>query len=244
VAREHPGVEPLDNPVWHALTGPQAAHAEGGTLARRFPAAISPFAAVPDEPDVASWAELATLHEPGVGTWLFRTAPVAVGDAWSVEWAGTGDQMVAANGVEDLGAPGSPLSADDAGEMLDLVERTRPGPFGARTVELGGYIGVRVDGRLVAMAGERLRLVGHAEVSAVCTDPEFRGRGLAAALTAQVARTIADRGEIPILHVAHGNEGARRVYERLGFATRATIHVQALRPPGASGPPSSLPSPR
>jgi ribosomal protein S18 acetylase RimI-like enzyme len=244
VAREHPGVEPLDNPVWHALTGPQAVHAEGGAVARRFPAAISPFAAVPDEPAGPSWSELAALHEPGVGTWLFRTAPLEIPDGWDVEWAGAGHQMVATDEVADLDAPGSPLGPGDAGEMVDLVERTRPGPFGPRTVELGGYVGVRVDGRLVAMAGERLRLPGHAEVSAVCTDPAFRGRGLAAALTAQVARTIAGRGEIPILHVAHGNDGARRVYERLGFTTRATIHVQALRPPGASGPPSSLPAPR
>jgi ribosomal protein S18 acetylase RimI-like enzyme len=223
-------LEPLDNPVWHALTGPQATHAEGGDAARRYPAAISPFAAVPDAPDATSWSQLAALHDPDVGTWLFRTAPVAPSAGWSVAWAGTGDQMVAADGVADLGAPGSPLGSDDAGEMLDLVERTRPGPFGPRTVELGGYVGVRVEGRLVAMAGERIHLPGHVEVSAVCTDPAFRGQGLAAALTAQVARAISARGQIPILHVAHGNDGARRVYERLGFATRATIHVQALEP--------------
>jgi predicted GNAT family acetyltransferase len=115
------------------------------------------------------------------------------------------------------------LGPDDAGEMLALVELTRPGPFCIRTVELGNYHGVFHGRTLVAMAGERLRLPGYTEISAVCTHPDFRGRGLAAGLSALVARGILGRGDKPFLHHAAENEPARRIYESLGFEFRREV---------------------
>ena len=113
-----------------------------------------------------------------------------------------------------------PLGPADVGEMLALVELTHPGPFVVRTVELGGYVGVFDHGALVAMAGERLAPPGFREISAVCTHPDHRGRGLAAGLTTLVARRIIERGEWPFLHHAADNDPARRVYEALGFEFR------------------------
>lgn len=124
------------------------------------------------------------------------------------------------------------LGATDVPEMLALVELARPGPFGPQTLSLGRYIGVQDGDRLVAMAGERLHPAGFVEVSAVCTHPEYRGRGLGASLTAEVARGIFARGLTPFLHVMPDNVGARRVYEALGFAVRAEIALSVLKPVG------------
>ncbi len=126
-----------------------------------------------------------------------------------------------------------PLTHDDVGEMLALTSLTQPGPFLAGTIELGGYVGVFDGEQLVAMAGERMHLPGHTEISAVCTHPDHRGRGLAGALTRRVAHTVVDRGETPILHVRAGNDDAIRVYERLGFTVRKTIEFFWYRAPAS-----------
>ena len=114
------------------------------------------------------------------------------------------------------------LSSADVAEMVELTERTTPGPFLPRTVELGGYLGLRREGRLVAMAGERMRPPGFAEISAVCTDEGWRGHGFAARLTRAVAGDIAARGETPFLHAAADNVNTIRLYKALGFVTAAT----------------------
>jgi predicted GNAT family acetyltransferase len=141
-------------------------------------------------------------------------------------------QMVAPSGldapaVEDLEV----LGARDGEDMLALTDATRPGPFLRRTHELGHYVGVRAGGRLIAMAGERLRVPGATEISAVCTDPAYQRRGLAAALVRVLAARIQARGETAFLHVATDNVGAIRVYEALGFVRRAAIEAIALRAP-------------
>jgi predicted GNAT family acetyltransferase len=123
------------------------------------------------------------------------------------------------------------LGPADVPEMLALVERTRPGPFEARTVELGTYLGIRREGELVAMAGERMRPPGWTEVSAVCTDPRFQGQGLGGRLVRAVAVGIRARGEVPCLHAAATNTGAIKLYESLGFVTRRTIDFVGLRAP-------------
>ena len=114
----------------------------------------------------------------------------------------------------------------DADRLLN-----RPGPFRPRTIELGNYYGIYEDGALVAMAGERLQTPEFTEVSAVCTHPDARGRGLAAALSHRVATGILARGQTPILHVAQANVGARRVYERLGFVVRRDLEFVAVETP-------------
>jgi predicted GNAT family acetyltransferase len=115
--------------------------------------------------------------------------------------------------------------------MLELVAQTKPGPFAPRTVDMGGYVGLREDGRLIAMAGERLRPPGWTEISAVCTAPEHRGRGLATRLVQAVAYGIRERGETPFLHVASTNTAAMKLYEAMGYVARASFDFVVLRPP-------------
>jgi predicted GNAT family acetyltransferase len=142
-------------------------------------------------------------------------------------------QMVATDPIAPPSTSLEQLTTGDIADMVSLVEETMPGPFRLRTIELGGYLGVREDGALLAMAGQRMRPPGHGEISAVCTRPTHRGRGIASVLARGVATAIQERGDVPILHVLDENANAIRVYERLGFETRMTFDVLRLRtPPG------------
>jgi GNAT superfamily N-acetyltransferase len=215
----------LDNAVWHSLCDRHAALAEGTGRARRYPAELSVFSGV-DTLDDGGWDALAELVGPGGGAVLFRPDIPAVPPGWRDAGRGNGNQFVAWE-LADLDTTGAPpvvdLGPDDAERMLALATLTRPGPYALRTAELGNFVGVYEDGELIAMAGERLLPPGYTEVSAVCTHPDARGRGLAALLTHRVATRIRERGDIPFLHVAEANDGARRVYERLGFAFRTPV---------------------
>jgi ribosomal protein S18 acetylase RimI-like enzyme len=226
-------MEALDNPVWHALTGPHAAFSEGSSLALRYQTDVCPFAALPDEVGPDAWDALRALVGPGNVTLLFRPAAVDLPPGWEITLALTGLQMVA---TEPIGEPDDEfvrLGVDDVDEMIALVERTRPGPFLRRTVELGTYLGRRGDGerRVVAMAGERMHPAGYTEVSAVCTDTDARKRGLATRLIRAIAAGIEARGETPILHVVADNDSAIRVYEALGFTTRVAFEARLVRAP-------------
>jgi ribosomal protein S18 acetylase RimI-like enzyme len=203
----------LDNPVWAALSGPQACFAEASGDAARYLPDVSPFAAVADFDDPAGWHDLATLtHEALLAGPAFGVHP-----GWEQLSAVPGVQMTG-HGMTGVHDPETVvLTETDVPEILDLVSRTRPGPFAKRTIELGNYLGLRVDGRLVAMAGERLHLPGWTEVSAVSTDPDFEGRGYAARLILAVAAGVLDRGDLPFLHAASTNQRAIKLYERLGF---------------------------
>ncbi|MBK5288101.1 MAG: GNAT family N-acetyltransferase [Acidimicrobiia bacterium] len=123
------------------------------------------------------------------------------------------------------------LGADDLVELTALVTATEPGPWAERTHELGRFFGVRVDGRLVAAAGQRMRLPDAIEISAVCTDEAHRGRGHAAAATMAVVETILAEGVLPFLHVRDGNTSAITMYERLGFVVRSTLPIGMYEPP-------------
>ncbi|GIF00756.1 GNAT family N-acetyltransferase [Paractinoplanes rishiriensis] len=203
----------LENPVWAALSGPQACYAEASGDAARYQSDISPFAALADNGDPAAWRDLATLTD-----YALLTGPsITPGPGWEMAVSVPGVQMVGhgMTGVDDPEAV--VLSETDVPEILDLVERAKPGPFRKRTIELGRYLGIRENGRLIAMAGERFRQPGWTEVSGVCTDPEHQGRGLGARLTLALAASILGRGELPFLHAAADNDRAIRLYERLGF---------------------------
>jgi ribosomal protein S18 acetylase RimI-like enzyme len=223
-------VHPLDNPIWHALTGPQAGFAEGKGRVYRYRTDVAPFAALPDEPEADDWESLSALLGAD-GLAVMARPSGALPSGWERLFQLDAAQMIVDAAVDPPDAQFDPLGDDDVPDMLDLVERTRPGPFLPRTVELGGYVGRRDEhGRLIAMAGERLRLPGYTEVSAVCTDPAARGRGLASALVRMVASTIQRRGEVAMLHAATNNTDALRLYEHLGFTTRTTLAFCAVRP--------------
>lgn len=144
---------------------------------------------------------------------------------------GEGVQLVD-DGVAAMPDPDAlTLGTEDVPEMLALVERTRLGPFLPRTIELGTYLGFRRDGALIAMAGERMHPPGWTEISAVCTDPTFRGEGLATRLVLALAAGIRARGERPFLHASADNAGAIRLYESLGFTLRRRLTFDAAQVP-------------
>ena len=218
--------DPLDRPIWHALCGRQAGFAVGAGLARRFRADVSPFiACVDDSPEAL--AEVAPLLALGETALFLQRGSVPLPPGTRAVESGKGVQMVAWDyAASDPPAGIVALGESDAAEMLALTTLTQPGPFRARTHELSQFWGVKEDGRLLAMAGERLKLPGMSEVSGVCSHPEARGRGLAALLSRHVASEIIRRGEVPFLHAYAGNDGAIRLYEKLGF--QANGEVEAL----------------
>ncbi|WP_136708332.1 GNAT family N-acetyltransferase [Agromyces sp. H66] len=219
---------PLDRPVWSALANRQRAFSLGDDLVRRLDPAVGPFAAVgADEPESLSrLGALVAEHGPVV---LLQRGeiPVPPGTTARLRAAGVQlvlDRLAAVPTTADL----VPLGADDVDEMVALARLTEPGPFESRTPELGGFLGIRSEGRLVAMAGERMKPEGHTEVSGVCTHPDHRGRGYAAMLSAAVADRIVARGETPFLHAYAANRAAITLYERLGFVLRTPVEVLAL----------------
>jgi predicted GNAT family acetyltransferase len=222
-------MELLDSPVWHSLATHHVALAEGNALARRFQRDVNLFAAACDD-SAEALAALAALVRPGEYVYVLQVPAITVPPGLVVVKAATGVQMVASSPVRhSQSADGIvELSDADVPEMLALTTLTQPGPFLLRTHVMGTYLGIRIDGRLAAMAGERMRFPGWTEVSGVCTHPDFRGRGLAARLSAAVAQRIEARGERPFLHAWKTNTAAIALYERLGFAFRTDVNVAVL----------------
>jgi predicted GNAT family acetyltransferase len=223
----------LDNVIWQALTTRQAQFAECSEQARRFVREVTSLTAF-EEASPQGYAALAGLvgvggtaalfleseYEPRPGWELVATAPLL--EMVCENWSGRPVRSDSAAEIIRLGAQDSP-------EMVELASLTKPGPFGTRTHELGTYVGIRRDGKLVAMAGERLKVPGYTEVSAVCTHPEHTGNGYARVLMEEIMRGIGDRREIPLLHVRRDNTRAVKLYERLGFRTRTALHYAVLR---------------
>jgi predicted GNAT family acetyltransferase len=219
----------LDRPVWNALTTRQACLAQGDARAVRFAPEYGLFAAAADT-SPESLAALAALVPPRGGLALIQALapPPVPGTAIAqsaVIWQMSAEALVASAPTDVKIVP---LTEADAPEMLALATLTEPGPFFARTHQLGDFIGVKEDGRLVAMAGERMQPTGFTEVSGVCTRPEWRGRGYAGALSLAVAGKILARGETPFLHVYAHNTGAIALYQALGFTLRREMSMTVL----------------
>jgi ribosomal protein S18 acetylase RimI-like enzyme len=220
----------LDRPVWHSLVGAHAHLARRHGIAAAYDPEVSPFAGTAENGD-AAWADLRILL--GRQSALLPGSPFPLPLDVRVPFRAPVLQMVAADWRPEPDPEAIELGPADAAEMHDLATRTKPGPFELRTHELGRYVGYRVDGKLVAMAGERFRPPGYTEVSAVCTDPEFRGRGYAERAMRTIGAGIVARGEIPFLHVATDNP-AISIYERLGFVTRVQYEVAMVVIPKAA----------
>jgi predicted GNAT family acetyltransferase len=219
---------PLDHPIWTALTTRQQILAEGGALARRYPPDIGPFAAMADA-SPQSFAALGALMSGSEHVVLFTPDPITAPAEFKTLLARTGEQMIGMpaevlSGAADIVT----LGADDVPAMLELTKLTNPGPFAARTHELGTFLGIRIDGQLVAMAGERMKPANYTEITAVCVHPAHRGRGHAQRLLGAVARRISARGEAPFLHVFSDNDSAIALYRRQGMEIRRRLHVTVL----------------
>ena len=218
---------PLDRPVWNALTTRQAHLALGDKRAVRFDPDYGLFAAAADASSQAH-AALTALCPPGAGVALFGADEPAPPQMTVMERAACWQMVAQRLAPGEPGFDVIPLTDADAPEMLALTTLTKPGPFFARTHQLGDFIGVKKNGALVAMAGERMKPPGFTEVSGVCTHPDHRGHGYAAGLSRIVASRILERGETPFLHAFATNTGAISVYRALGFALRRDITLTVL----------------
>lgn len=223
---------PLDRPAWTALTTGWAHLALGDTRALQLEPQYGPFAAAADR-SPANMAALAEFEPGADGLWIVETEEAeAPPPGLEIKLQAVVNQMVAeaiTAGQAEFEVVA--LTEADAAEMRALARLTRPGPFAERTHQLGEFIGVKQGGRLVAMAGERMRPAGFCEVSGVCTLPEHRGKGYAAGLMRIVARRILARGEIPFLHAYASNTNAIRLYETLGFRLRRPVGLTILTKP-------------
>lgn len=222
---------PLDRAVWNALTTRQAALAQGGPRALRMDPEYGFFAAAADRsPDSA--AALAALAKSDLEIGVVELEPplptpgldvIAQSPIWQM--IHDGRPPPEARGLKIV-----PLTEGDAPEMLALATLTRPGPFYGRTHQLGDFFGIRIDGRLAAMAGERLKVPGFTEVSGVCAHPDFRGRGYAAALMGVVISRILTRGETAFLHAYPTNADAIALHRSMGFSLRREFVLTVLAP--------------
>jgi len=217
----------LANPVYAALSGPHSRFAIRNGRALRYAADVAPFLALPAHPSGADWRDAVGLIAPGTAAATLQDGSAPPG---SLHVSRTFElvQMTGRRDGGDRDREAVTLGPADVPEMLELVRQTEPGPFLRRTIELGRYVGIRRGGALVAMAGERLRLPGWTEISAVCTAPAHRGHGLASRLVSTLVADIHDRRERVFLHVLTGNEAAIRLYEALGFRIREARTVCVL----------------
>lgn len=223
----------LDNVIWQALITRQSEFAESCGQARRFQRDVTSLTAF-EEDNEQGYASLANLVGSQGTAALFLNVPYETRAGWDYIAGAPMLEMVHENGSspqeKSKPAPGMvELGLQDSAEMLELATLTKPGPFGTRTHELGSYVGIRCDGKLAAMAGERLKVPGYTEVSAVCTHPDYVGKGYARALMTEIMHRIRERGETPMLHVRADNTRAVQLYERLGFRIRKEMHFAVLR---------------
>ncbi len=206
----------LDHIFWHTLAGAHARHADGSGGARRYTHGFSPIVAFAD-PARPDFAALAAVCAPGqqfyCDSWNGAAPP-----GWKIDAESTMFRMVWRGAMPaDYPAPDAQaLGPQHAAQALELALLCKPGPFGLRTIELGDYFGYFDGGRLMAMAGERLRAPGLCEISGVCTHPDYQGRGLAKQLILKLVRRHLQRGDTSFLHVMRSND-AHQLYLRMGF---------------------------
>jgi predicted GNAT family acetyltransferase len=217
----------LDRPVWRALTTCHADVSEGNSLARRYLPSIVPFVATANNGAESLRSLKEVLLEDAV---MLQAEEIVVPAGLQAVSQAEGVQMVAEKPLQIVSDSRiERLAEDDAAAMLALATLTRPGPFSLRALMLGEFWGVRVDGRLVAMAGERMKLPGYTELSGVCSHPDVRGLGFGRLLSLHVAQQIIAKGDRPFLHAYATNTPAIALYESIGFEQRARVNVAVIR---------------
>ncbi|MER8501167.1 MULTISPECIES: GNAT family N-acetyltransferase [unclassified Mesorhizobium] len=219
----------LDRPIWSALQTRHRAFAQGNDLARQYRPSIVPFAATGAD-DAESLRTLEQLVSAGESVILLQSDAIALPAGLFATSTAAGVQMIAERPLQTVSDQRvQHLTRDDAAEMLALALLTKPGPFTLEALSLGDFWGVKIEGRLVAMAGERMKQPGYTELSGVCSHPEFRGGGLGKLLSLFVANRIVARGEVPYLHAYASNATAIRLYESIGFRLRSTMNVAVVQ---------------
>jgi GNAT superfamily N-acetyltransferase len=229
----------LDEPMWSALTTSHSSFATGNGLARAYLPAIGPLSGLAEQTP-AAYDELHRLAAPNAVQVLFLHEPPVARAGWTLIRGGLVDQMVFEGSPRSVlngsgkAHPAHPdgmrlLTAADVPAMVELAMLTEPGPFRDLTHELGIFYGIFEGARLLSMAGQRMRVPGYIEVSAVCTHPDARGRGYARILMSAVMQLIFDAGDTPFLHTFSDNHSAIRVYHALGFKKRVTFHLAVLK---------------
>lgn len=219
----------LDRPIWSALQTAHAALAEGGEFARRYPPSIVPFAAYADtsRESLEALANLPLADEVMV---LVEAEPITIPQGLMVTSEAKLVQMIAEQPYPQISDSRiEPLTEADAEDMLALATLTKPGPFTLRAQTLGTFWGIKIDGRLVAMGGQRTRQTGFAELSGLCTHPDFQGRGFGKLLFRFVAGEISARDETVYLHAYATNSSAISLYTALGFSLRAEMNFRVVK---------------
>ncbi len=221
-------ISPLDNPFWSSLqTRHRSIAVQAGEVAR-FPAEFAPFLGVAHG-GVSSAKAFDSLLAPDESVYLLGVAPT-LPDVWQIEAFRPLAQMVCEAPLEMIDGPEIiPLTDEHRADVLDLTSRIYPHYFRRRTMELGRYFGIYQDDRLAAMIGERMGTDEHQEISAVCTDPDFNGRGYARRLLAMLSNDNLERNRLPFLHVSHENSRALLLYEQMGYRIRRDIPFYSLR---------------
>jgi len=223
-------IQLLDNPVWQALNSADSRFNPGDNIVGYFPEAVSPFAALPEwTPEMQS-----ILYDrlPPNRSWsVVIKEPVEFAAEWELKFTTSLYQMIYHKliplSLDNIDC--RPLNSSDVPDMLALTELTKPGPFAERTIEFGNYHGIFDGDRLIAMAGERLHLNDYTEISAVCTHPDYAGKGYAAFLVSMIADQIIRQGKTPFLHVKWDNQRAIKMYERLGFVKRTDMYFGVFK---------------
>ncbi|RWL82210.1 MAG: GNAT family N-acetyltransferase [Mesorhizobium sp.] len=222
----------LDRPVWSALETRQRTFAEGDDLARRYRPSIIPFAATATD-DPENLHALGRLVPAGETVILAQAENIVLPPALVATMTADAVQMIAGQAFQAVADPRiQQLTRQDAAEMLALASLTKPGPFTLEALSLGEFWGVKTDGRLAAMAGERMKQPGYSELSGVCSHPDFRGGGLARLLSLFVANRIMARGEVPYLHAFANNAAAIKLYESIGFRLRSAMNIAVVQRAG------------
>ncbi len=223
-------ITPLDNPVWEALSSKQSHFKLGNQTLKYFPSNVSPFVSL------QNWSEtdLQELinHLPADRSFSFMiTKDVTLPPSFDIIFTTPLYQLYCPV-LMPFANPGIAfrrLGNADVAQMLALTEMTKPGPFYERTIDFGNYVGIFNNDQLVAMAGERLKVNGYTEVSAICTHPHFLGKGYASFLLSKISEHIVNEGNMPFLHVKKDNSRAIDVYKKLGFQIRTDVYFAVFK---------------
>ncbi|MGZ3823279.1 MAG: GNAT family N-acetyltransferase [Mucilaginibacter sp.] len=220
----------LDNPAWNALISGNSNLSFGNEYVKYFNKEVSPFTAFEENSD-ENFQILHDLIPEGRVLLFISTVEIEIPSQWKVLNCIKGIQMVCDNKIEhsEPSLKLIPLTKEHIPQMIALTKLTNPGPFALRTIDFGHYQGIFDDDRLVAMAGQRLHVFNYAEISAVCTHPDYLGRGYAKQLLIHQINRIKAASEIPFLHVRYDNDRAIKVYESLGFSTRTEIYFYVMQ---------------